>query len=213
MVAKFVSAYESAHLDALLVLLTDDVFISMPAVPFEYQGRDIVARFFAGILGAGRRFDLVRTRANGQPAVGAYLRAPTAIRHGVGLYVLALTGDRICAMTRFENCVLSWFGLPRLLPSRWPVAVSVVVRTQFRVNLWSKTVSSRTFCGKGLQQSNKTRGNGTAAVSFGERLLNECADATISCSLRESSAYLGEFFTTGVTAWTSAMLLLRERAR
>ncbi len=39
-------------------------------------------------------------------------------RHGVGLYVLALTGDRICAMTRFENSVLPWFGLPRSLPSR-----------------------------------------------------------------------------------------------
>jgi hypothetical protein len=34
---------------------------------------------------------------------GAYLRAPTGIRHGTGLFVLTLTGERICAMTRFEN--------------------------------------------------------------------------------------------------------------
>ena len=26
--------------------------------------------------------------------------------------------DRICAMTRFENTVLPWFGLPRSLPSQ-----------------------------------------------------------------------------------------------
>jgi RNA polymerase sigma-70 factor (ECF subfamily) len=117
-VAKFVSAYESADLDALIALLTDDVFISMPPMPLEYEGRDIVARFCARILGPGRRFDLVRTRANGQPAVGVYLRAPTGIRHGTGLFVLTLTGDRICAMTRFENSVLPWFGLPRSLPSR-----------------------------------------------------------------------------------------------
>jgi hypothetical protein len=32
--------------------------------------------------------------------------------------VLTLAGDRICAMTRFENTVLPWFGLPRSLPSR-----------------------------------------------------------------------------------------------
>jgi protein-S-isoprenylcysteine O-methyltransferase Ste14 len=38
------------------------------------------------------------------------------IRHGTGLLVLTLTGDRICAMTRFENSVLPWFGLPRSLP-------------------------------------------------------------------------------------------------
>ena len=58
------------------------------------------------------------TRANGQPAFGAYLRAPAGIRHGTGLYVLTLTGDRICALTRFENSVLPWFGLPQSLPSR-----------------------------------------------------------------------------------------------
>jgi hypothetical protein len=116
--AKFVSAYESADLDALVALLTDDVFISMPPMPFEYEGRDAVARFFASIFGSGRRFDLVPTRANGQPAFGAYLRAPTGIRHGTGLFVLALTGDQICAMTHFDNSVLPWFELPRSLPSR-----------------------------------------------------------------------------------------------
>jgi RNA polymerase sigma-70 factor (ECF subfamily) len=117
-VAKFVSAWESADLDALVALLTDDVFISMPPMPFEYEGRDVVARFCASLFRAGRRFDLVPTRSNGQPAFGAYLRAPTGIRHGVGLFVLTLTGARICAMTRFENSVLPWFGLPRSLPSR-----------------------------------------------------------------------------------------------
>ena len=117
-VAKFVSAWESADLDALVALLTDDVFISMPPMPFEYEGRDVVARFCASLFRAGRRFDLVPTRANGQPAFGAYLRAATGIRHGIGLYVLTLAGGRICAMTRFESSVLPWFGLPRSLPSR-----------------------------------------------------------------------------------------------
>jgi RNA polymerase sigma-70 factor (ECF subfamily) len=116
-VAKFVSAWEAADLDALAVLLTDDVFMSMPPMPFEYQGREVVSRFCAGLFGTGRRFDLVPTRANGQPAFGAYLRAPSGIRHGTGLYVLTLAGDHICAMTRFDNSVLAWFGLPRSLPS------------------------------------------------------------------------------------------------
>jgi RNA polymerase sigma-70 factor (ECF subfamily) len=121
-VAKFVSAWESADLDALVNLLTDDIFISMPPMPFEYEGRDLVTRFCAGIFGAGRRFDLVRTRANGQPAFGAYLRTPSGLSYGVGLYVLTLAGDRICAMTRFENSVLPWFDLPRSLPSRLPAS-------------------------------------------------------------------------------------------
>jgi hypothetical protein len=86
-------------------------------MPFEYQGRELVARFFGTIFGAGRRFELVPTRANGQPAFGAYLRDPAGVRHGVGLFVLTLTGDRICALTRFENSVLPSFGLPRSLPA------------------------------------------------------------------------------------------------
>ncbi|CDX19621.1 RNA polymerase, sigma-24 subunit, ECF subfamily [Mesorhizobium sp. ORS 3324] len=117
-VAKFVGAYEAADLDTLVTLLTDDVFISMPPMPLEYQGRDLVVRFCAGIFGAGRRFDLLATRANGQPAFGAYLRGPGGISHGIGLIVLTLSGDRICAMTRFENTVLPWFDLPRTLPGR-----------------------------------------------------------------------------------------------
>jgi RNA polymerase sigma-70 factor (ECF subfamily) len=117
-VAKFVRAWESADLDALVDLLTDEVFISMPPIPFEYEGREPAARFCASIFRAGRRFDLVPTRANGQPAFGAYLRAPNGISHGTGLYVLTLDGNRVSAMTAFNNSMLPWFGLPRSLPSR-----------------------------------------------------------------------------------------------
>jgi RNA polymerase sigma-70 factor (TIGR02960 family) len=114
-VAKFVHAWESADVDALVALLTDDVFMSMPPMPFEYEGRDVVAQFCASLFDAGRRFDLVATRANGQPAFGAYLRDSTGIRYGVGLYVLGLAGNRICALTRFDNSLLTSFGLPRSL--------------------------------------------------------------------------------------------------
>jgi RNA polymerase sigma-70 factor (TIGR02960 family) len=117
-VAEFVRAYESGDLDALVALLTDDVFLSMPPLPLEYEGIDVARRFYATMIGSGREFDLVPTRANGQPAFGAYLRAPTGIRHGTGLLVLTLAGDRICSVTRFDTSVLPWFGLPRSLPTR-----------------------------------------------------------------------------------------------
>ena len=85
-------------------------------MPLEYVGRDAAQRFLGTILRAGRRFDLVPTHANGQPAFGAYLRGSDGARHGVGLYVVELAGDRVSALTRFENTVLPWFGLPRSLP-------------------------------------------------------------------------------------------------
>ncbi len=116
--ARFAHAYESADVDALVALLTDDVFVSMPPMPLEYEGRDVATLFYASIFRSGRRFDLVPTRANGQPAFGAYLRGPGGISHGVGLFVITLAGERICATTRFENSALPWFGLPRSVPSR-----------------------------------------------------------------------------------------------
>jgi RNA polymerase sigma-70 factor (ECF subfamily) len=118
LVAAFVGAYEAADLDAVVALLTDDVFVSMPPMALEYEGRDVVAQFCAGILRPDRRFDLVPTRANGQPAFGTYLRSPDGVGHGTGLFVLTLTGNRICAMTRFENSVYSWFGLPDSITRR-----------------------------------------------------------------------------------------------
>src|SRR5215472_5219913 len=70
-VAKFVSAYESADVAALVALLTDDVFMAMPPMPLEYVGRELVARFISLLFGAGRQYQLKRTRANGQPALGS----------------------------------------------------------------------------------------------------------------------------------------------
>lgn len=115
LVARFVRAYEAADLDTVIGMLTDDVFISMPPMPFEYEGREPARRFIGGILAPGRRFDLVATRANGQPAFGTYLRTPDGVSHGTGLIVLTLAGRRISALTRFESSVMPWFGLPRTL--------------------------------------------------------------------------------------------------
>ncbi|HKE77327.1 MAG TPA: sigma-70 family RNA polymerase sigma factor [Acidimicrobiales bacterium] len=119
LVARFVAAYDSGHVDDLIALLTDDVAIAMPPVPLEYQGIEAVADFFAKVEREGRRHDVVPTRANGQPAFGVYLRTPGGgIRHGTGMDVLTLAGDRISAMVHFDAGVLAAFGLPRSLPAR-----------------------------------------------------------------------------------------------
>jgi hypothetical protein len=37
------------------------------------------------------------------------------LRHGSGLLVITITGDRVTGLTRFESHNLQAFGLPRLL--------------------------------------------------------------------------------------------------
>jgi RNA polymerase sigma-70 factor (TIGR02960 family) len=118
LITQLTRAFETGNVDELVALLTEDVWVTMPPVPLEYQGRELAARFFAAVaFRHGRSYRLVPTRANGQPAFGAYVRDPrTGIVHANGLLVVTLTGGQICAMTRFDNSVLPWFGLPRTLP-------------------------------------------------------------------------------------------------
>ncbi len=117
LVAQFVRAYESSDVDALIALLTDDVFMSMPPMPFEYEGKDLVAEFWHLLFRADRKYRLIPTRANGQPAFGSYVRAADGLFHCTGLFVLTLAGNQICALTRFETTTVPRFGLPRSLPS------------------------------------------------------------------------------------------------
>lgn len=117
LVAQFVRAYESSDVDELIALLTDDVFMSMPPMPFEYEGKDVVAQFWRLLFQADRKYRLLPTRANGQPAFGSYVRAADGFFHCTGLFVLTLAGDRICALTRFETTTVPRFGLPRSLPN------------------------------------------------------------------------------------------------
>lgn len=118
-VDRFADAFERGDVDAIVALLTDDAWLTMPPLPFEYQGR-AAARFLSVISfrDGTRQFRLIGTRANGQPAFGCYVRDPVAaIGHAHGLIVLTLAGDQICTITRFmDNSVLPLFGLPRTLP-------------------------------------------------------------------------------------------------
>lgn len=118
LVAQLAHALETSNVDELVGLLTDDVVLRMPPLPLEYQGRALAGRFFGTVaFRNGRRYHVVATRANGQPAFGVYLRDPHGgVLHTNGLLVATLRGDRISALTRFENSVLARFGLPRTLP-------------------------------------------------------------------------------------------------
>ena len=118
--ARFADAFEHGDVPAIVALLTDDAWLTMPPLPFEYQGRDPIGHFYETIVfrHGTRRARLIPTRANGQPAFGRYLRDPHApVAHAHGLIVLTLAGMRISAVTAFtDNSFLPRFGLPRTLP-------------------------------------------------------------------------------------------------
>ncbi|MEY9909647.1 RNA polymerase sigma-70 factor (TIGR02960 family) [Catenulispora sp. MAP12-49] len=114
---RFVAAFTSHDIDALLALMTDDIWIRMPPMPFEYQGTENVRGFFTAIEAHRRAIcRLVPTRANGQPAWGEYaLDRVTDKLHCVGMLVARYSGDRVDELTHFEAGVAASFGLPRVL--------------------------------------------------------------------------------------------------
>jgi RNA polymerase sigma-70 factor (ECF subfamily) len=117
LVAKLTRAFETADVDGIVALLTEDVWLTMPPMPLEYQGRELAARFLtATALRPGWTARLMPTRANGQPAFGFYARDPqTGEFYTVGLMVLTLSGTQVSAMTRFDPGTLPRFGLPATL--------------------------------------------------------------------------------------------------
>ena len=97
---RFAEAFVADDVDALLELLTDDAWLSMPPAPHEYHGPDRVVAFLRASA-AWRQSQRLRprlrpTRANGQPAYVYHLDDRPA-----GLIVLTLTADRVQGITRF----------------------------------------------------------------------------------------------------------------
>jgi RNA polymerase sigma-70 factor (TIGR02960 family) len=116
---RFADAYVAADLTRLLALLTDDAWLSMPPAPHEYHGIDAIAGFLrASFRYRGNRRVLLRpARANTQPAFGSYLVDPAErVATPAGLFVLAMAGDRIQAVTRFHvDALYPRFGLSESL--------------------------------------------------------------------------------------------------
>jgi RNA polymerase sigma-70 factor (TIGR02960 family) len=113
-VSRFVTAYEAADVSGVVALLTDDVFMSMPPIPFEYLGKEPVSGFLELLFGA-RQFSLVETRANGQPAFGAYVAGADGVRRASGLVTVTVTARGMSELSRFENSLFGRFGLPPAL--------------------------------------------------------------------------------------------------
>jgi RNA polymerase sigma-70 factor (TIGR02960 family) len=119
LVRRFADAWTADDIDAVVALLTEDAWVTMPPSPLEYQGRAAIGDFLREIANwrGERRYKLIPTRANTQPAFACYRDDEhAAIAHAVGLLVLTLEGEQIAAITNFvDSSVLPRFGLPRTL--------------------------------------------------------------------------------------------------
>ena len=117
-VGRFAETVENGDINAMIALLTDDAWLTMPPLPHMYQGTDAIGSFLRGAEERrGAPLRLVPTRANGQPAFGSYLaRARGEGARPFSLFVLTLEGDRISALTWFaDTSAFSQLALPLTL--------------------------------------------------------------------------------------------------
>lgn len=116
---RFVRAWHDCDIQALADLLREDAILSMPPELATVIGRDRVVDFFATVPADGR-LDLILlapTRANGQPALAAYMPDANGDCRGYGLMVFTVVDDAVSEIVGFPDPGLfERFDLPLTPP-------------------------------------------------------------------------------------------------
>jgi RNA polymerase sigma-70 factor, ECF subfamily len=115
---RYVAAFTNGDISRLGQLLADDVVLDMPPYLTWFRGRDAVTGFLAGkIPPVYRARHMIRTSANGQPALASYRPLADGLFHAHAVHVLTVSAAGIERITAFlDPGLLAVFGLPPTLP-------------------------------------------------------------------------------------------------
>ena len=116
-IERYIRAFESADVDTLVTLLTDDAILEMPPLPLWYSGRVNYGRFIARVFAMrGGGWRMIPARANGQPALVAYCPDDTGVLRLHTLQVLTVTDRGIARNVVFADPrVFDTFRLAKFL--------------------------------------------------------------------------------------------------
>ena len=118
-VQRYARAFEAADVPALVRMLAEDAILEMPPVPLWYLGREDYGRFMDRVFAMrGRVWASKELRANGQPALAAYVAAADGAMSLHSLQVFTVRNGRITHNVVFADPrLLAPFGLPAQIPS------------------------------------------------------------------------------------------------
>ena len=101
---RFADALTARDVEAIVGVLTEDIRVAMPPLPYLWTGLTVAVPFLTDVaFRPDARVRATLTAANRQPALAVHSRREDGDPwQATGLLVLTVRGDRISALTRFE---------------------------------------------------------------------------------------------------------------
>ncbi len=114
LLARYVEAFERKDIEAIVSLLAEDAVWEMPPFTTWFQGPEQVARHLTGQCPGGPGdFRFAATEANGEPALGMYLRGEDGVFRPFALQTFTVRGEEFSHVVSFFDLRLfDTFGLP-----------------------------------------------------------------------------------------------------
>ncbi|MFE9328701.1 nuclear transport factor 2 family protein [Nocardia sp. NPDC052278] len=104
--------FETADVDQLLAVLTEEARWEMPPIATWFEGRETIVAFLTRQMRMIGPAELVATSANGRPAFAVYARGHDGAQHPHTLQVLTITAEGVCRIVTFHGSGLfPLFGL------------------------------------------------------------------------------------------------------
>ena len=109
---QFIEAHERLDTEAAIAVAARDIRITMPPLPFVFDGADSIRPLMADAAAMGE-WRVLPTGANRMPAAAGYLRRPgDTVFRAFKLDVMRIAGATIAEITTFNADLFPAFGLP-----------------------------------------------------------------------------------------------------
>jgi RNA polymerase sigma-70 factor, ECF subfamily len=103
LIDRYIAAFERADVSAITRLLANEVVLEMPPIPLWLVGAEHYSQFIARVFRLrGSDWRMLPTAANGQPAVGAYVRSNDGVFHAHTLQVFSVSQSAIHRTVVFQ---------------------------------------------------------------------------------------------------------------
>jgi RNA polymerase sigma-70 factor (ECF subfamily) len=110
---RYVAAFENADVAALVAVLSEDASFEMPPFLTWFRSSEAIGRFLGARMHELGKASVVRTSANGQPAVALYTGPGDGNRRLHSLHVLTVAAQGISRVVSFQDIrAVRRFDLP-----------------------------------------------------------------------------------------------------